>query len=171
MDDAVVLETGLGPIKVLQQHYPHCTVARCLGIPFARISQRWASPRPTSGLEQEPNYLPGPSSRIYSCTSYGPGCPQSKAPLFDINSIPLFGRENENGNSISIRPKKEDEFECLNLNIFLPFSTCGTLSSKLLPVIVWVHGGAYVVGAGSVDLYGASLLFYFVPSGMQLEFC
>lgn len=44
--------------------------------------------------------------------------------------------------------------DCLTLNVWTP-----TLAkSAKLPVIVWIHGGAYVFGAGSVPVYdGASM--------------
>ncbi|MFT3732938.1 MAG: carboxylesterase/lipase family protein [Hyphomicrobium sp.] len=48
-------------------------------------------------------------------------------------------------------PLSED---CLYLNVWTP-----TLSSKAkLPVIVWIHGGGYVLGAGSLPVYDGTAM-------------
>ena len=75
----------------------------------------------------------------FSATSYGPICPQTPGMLemvFNMNSSHM----NE---------------DCLNLNVFTSRTpTEGTA----LPVLVWIHGGAYTNGAGSVPCYhGQSL--------------
>jgi len=44
--------------------------------------------------------------------------------------------------------KLEDMSEdCLNLNVFVPHEAS---SSPLLPVMVWIHGGAFVVGSNTI---------------------
>ena len=64
--------------------------------------------------------------------------------------------------TLAVRPDAEDEFAYLNLNIYTPASISGwtaLLSAKKLSVLVWIHGGSYQVGAGSVDAYdGTSLV-------------
>ena len=42
----------------------------------------------------------------------------------------------------------QDEFECLNLNI----TTVGDAGKKL-PVMVWIHGGAFALGANTPDVF------------------
>ncbi|KIM95827.1 hypothetical protein OIDMADRAFT_133653 [Oidiodendron maius Zn] len=56
-----------------------------------------------------------------------------------------------------------DEFNCLNLNIWVPVAAKGNLDgvamkTRLL-VLVWVHGGSYMVGAdGGFNLYDGTEL-------------
>ena len=50
----------------------------------------------------------------------------------------------------SVRAMAED---CLNLTIWTPGAdTAGR------PVLVWLHGGAWMTGAGSLDWYDGSVL-------------
>lgn len=69
---------------------------------------------------------------IADATSYGPACPQPTFP-----NMPL-----ELG-----APQGED---CLRLNVFAP---AGTAPGDAKPVMVWLHGGAYVLGSASQPLY------------------
>ena len=75
----------------------------------------------------------------FSATSYGSICPQTPGMLemvFNMNSSHM----------------SED---CLNLNVFTPRIPTEEMS---LPVLVWIHGGAYTNGAGSIPCYhGGSL--------------
>ena len=75
----------------------------------------------------------------FIATSYGPICPQTPGMLemvFNMNSSHM----NE---------------DCLNLNVFTPRIPTDGMS---LPVLVWIHGGAYTNGAGSIPCYhGGSL--------------
>ena len=153
-DESVTLTTQIGRFKARWQdhhsrepNFPPLRILKCLGLQYADIPYRWAAPRE--------RILPRPG--VEDCTKFGPGCPQAPQPLFDIDSIPLFGRLGPGG--FPIRAETEDEFACLNLNIFAPLDAVGDtavtgIAEKRLPVLVWVHGGAYVVGAGGVELYG-----------------
>lgn len=131
-------------------------VLKVLGIQYAGIPYRWAAPRKLSSS------TPWPGTR--DCTQYGPGCPQIGRALFGVENVPMFGQLGADaaGNpTMAIRPDREDEFACLNLNIYTPArrgtdETAGTAflaSARRLPVLVWIHGGSYQVGAGSVDAY------------------
>src|SRR5690606_20415931 len=51
-----------------------------------------------------------------------------------------------------IGPQSED---CLYLNVYAP-SGAGPANKK--PVMVWIHGGAFVIGAGSQSIYDATKL-------------
>lgn len=81
---------------------------------------------------QAPQPLPAPSAAtVLAATQFGPACPQA-------GQIALQQSEN-----------------CLFLNIWVP--STATASSNL-PVMVFIHGGAFVSGAGSLAFYdGASL--------------
>ena len=43
--------------------------------------------------------------------------------------------------------------DCLNLNVWAPADSLGTGS---LPVLIWIHGGAFVNGSGAVSMYDGS---------------
>lgn len=45
--------------------------------------------------------------------------------------------------------------DCLYLNVWVP---SGATSTSKLPVMVFIHGGAFVTGAGSLDVYNGSVL-------------
>jgi para-nitrobenzyl esterase len=75
----------------------------------------------------------------FNATSYGPICPQTPGMLemvFNMNASHM----NE---------------DCLNLNVFTPRTPTEGMS---LPVLVWIHGGAYTNGAGSVPCYHGNSL-------------
>ena len=71
-------------------------------------------------------------------TKFGPICPQVPGML-----EAMLGFDDSN--------MSED---CLNLNVFTRNAPTGTK----LPVLVWIHGGAYTNGAGSIPWYHGSAL-------------
>lgn len=59
--------------------------------------------------------------------------------------------------------QESSETDCLVLNVFAPHGAAkavsdGSQGTAMRPVIVFLHGGAFVVGSGSQGLYNASLL-------------
>ena len=72
-------------------------------------------------------------------TKFGPICPQVPGMLESMLGF--------DGSNMS-----ED---CLNLNVFTRSAPVG---SSTLPVLVWIHGGAYTNGSGSIPWYHGSAL-------------
>jgi para-nitrobenzyl esterase len=98
------------------------------GIPFAK--------KPVGELRFQPPAPPEAWEGTFEATEFGPVCTQNK----DIAA--MLGAPVEN--------MSED---CLYLNIWAPAGP-----RKGLPVMVWIHGGAFRAGSGSSPLYdGASL--------------
>lgn len=74
-------------------------------------------------------------------TRHGPICPQAPGLL-------------ESTMGAALPPMDED---CLSLGVFVPPSTVGGMATPR-PVLVWIHGGAYVNGSGSTPWYDGSSL-------------
>jgi para-nitrobenzyl esterase len=71
-------------------------------------------------------------TEVADATRYGPVCPQ---PTFANMPLDLGAAQGE---------------DCLRLNVWTP---CGAQPGDRKPVMVWLHGGAYVLGSGSQALY------------------
>ncbi|KAI7090259.1 hypothetical protein KC356_g1741 [Hortaea werneckii] len=100
----------------------HSGVEAFLSIPYAQDTSgehRFKPPRP---------YVPTPGTEI-SATVAGPTCPQQKGAPF----APLFLQ--------NVTDVSED---CLHLNIERPI---GTRSHARLPVMVFIHGGSFIIGS------------------------
>jgi para-nitrobenzyl esterase len=104
-------------------------VVQFRGIPFAAP--------PIGALRFRAPQPPVPWHGTLETTRYGPLAPQNASPL-------------ESMLGASRRPISED---CLTLNVWTP-----ALDDGGRPVMVWIHGGAYETGTGSIPWYdGASL--------------
>ncbi|KAJ2918952.1 hypothetical protein MD484_g1414, partial [Candolleomyces efflorescens] len=86
---------------------------------------------------------------VTDATQHGPICPQPGGRLL-VEEL-LFGVPEDR---LPKQTLKQDEFECLNLNITCP---AGLTQSSRLPVMIWVHGGADR-GSGSHWMYDAGPL-------------
>ncbi|KAJ2925090.1 hypothetical protein H1R20_g11996, partial [Candolleomyces eurysporus] len=86
---------------------------------------------------------------VTDATQHGPICPQPDGRRL-VEEL-LFGVPEDR---IPKQTLKQDEFECLNLNITCP---AGLTQSSRLPVMIWVHGGADR-GSGSHWMYDAGPL-------------
>lgn len=80
---------------------------------------------------------PEPWTDVADATAYGGICPQPVLPALPLGST-----------------ARMDE-DCLFLNVW---AASGTDVGAAKPVMVWVHGGAYVYGAGSQPLYSGRAL-------------
>ncbi|GIY25234.1 acetylcholinesterase-1 [Caerostris darwini] len=54
----------------------------------------------------------------------------------------------------SFMPVTKPTEDCLFLNVWTPVKTCG----EPLPVMVWIHGGAFAFGSSDLDVYDGSVL-------------
>jgi para-nitrobenzyl esterase len=105
-------------------------VVRATGIPYA-TAERFAAP------EAFPDWI----EPLYA-TIDAPASPQ----------LAMTAMDRIVGDSTGGLPQDEN---CQNLSITMPE---GMAPGELLPVMVWIHGGAYAVGAGDAALYDPSSL-------------
>ena len=96
-------------------------VDKFLGIPYAEP--------PTGQLRFARPVIKSKFTRPFDATRFGPACPQ------DPEQMKLW---------IPGDPYISED--CLSLNIFRPSAT----NQSLLPVMIWLHGGAYVIGQSSI---------------------
>ncbi|KAJ5950076.1 hypothetical protein N7454_001660 [Penicillium verhagenii] len=104
------------------------------GIPYASVNKRWTHSTITHTLESP-----------FDATNFGPRCVQNT------------GHVLVTGGTTDPTPG-DDEFKCLNLNICVPKDSLpgpdgNSSNGSLLPVLVWIHGGAFAYGANSVSRY------------------
>lgn len=103
-----------------------------LGVPYAAPpveGARWRDPRPVTAWQGRRD-----------ATRYGPACYQSLAGAWGPYTQEF----------VAGAPVSED---CLTLNVWKP-----SAARKRLPVLVFIHGGAFQGGAGSLPVYNGSNL-------------
>jgi para-nitrobenzyl esterase len=99
---------------------------------------RYGAP-PVGDLRWRAPVAPEPWTEVADATAFGPVSPQPKSP------IPLG-------------PGTRISEDCLFLNVWAPSGGDAAESAAAKPVMVWVHGGAYIFGSGSQPLYDGRAL-------------
>ncbi|MCH8562125.1 carboxylesterase family protein [Nesterenkonia sp. YGD6] len=105
-------------------------VLKASGIPYAR-AQRFQPPQPVDDW-----------SEPYSALDPAPACPQWRIRELE----PVMGSQTGR--------LPQDE-HCQNLTVTTPENR---QQGELLPVMVWIHGGSYISGAGDAPIYDPSAL-------------
>ncbi|OQV06642.1 hypothetical protein CLAIMM_11184 [Cladophialophora immunda] len=142
----------LGDFQVQGYINPHTQVANFLGIQYATIPARFRQAQlvDTANIAVEGSL---------NATQYGPRCPQTDRRTRGDEH--LFG---ELPRSFDF-PK--DEFGCLRLNVYTPRDIP---AGKLLPVLVWIHGGGFTFADGGADFDGNYLVQHSVLSGRPIVY-
>lgn len=90
---------------------------------------------------QAPELAPLPAGDV-DATQLAASCPQVSFPLIDEVLD-------------QVEPKLPTDEDCLHLSITMP---ADTPPDAKLPVMVWIHGGSYVTGAGDLPIYAPAAL-------------
>ncbi len=120
-----VIETKSGPVSGAEDR----GIQTFKGIPFAAPpvgDLRWAAPQPVESWTQ-----------VRACTEFGNCAMQPE------------GMAGGGDNALAVMADVGDPDEnCLYLNVYTP-----ACDGKKRPVMVWIHGGAFVMGSSSQGLY------------------
>jgi carboxylesterase type B len=115
---------------IISPAIPDGSVLEFRGVPYGKIPGRFQRP-----------HLVGKLSSPHDGSKYGPMCPSVRIEtILGDTILDLIGPAPN---------QPQDEFECLNLNIAVPKKVVGKI-----PVLIWIHGGAFVLGANT-DRYAA----------------
>lgn len=120
-------------------------VAQFLGIPFAEQPlgpRRWLPPAPKSRQNE-----------TIQAKQFGHACPQ---PQSDENVPPNIWLTD--APEFMITPEDYQGEDCLSVNVWAPWAADHDLKHevKLLPVIVWLYGGGFQTGGGTVPYQNPS---------------
>lgn len=104
-------------------------VVRATGIPYAK-AKRYREPVAVDRY-----------ATVVEATQKSPACPQTK----DSPTAIMFG--------VDLQASLVESENCLNLSVTRPAN-----NHEDLPVMVWIHGGSYVSGAGDVPIFNPQAL-------------
>ncbi|KAJ4384573.1 hypothetical protein N0V86_000173 [Didymella sp. IMI 355093] len=134
----------LGAIKGLRD--AQTSLIKILGLPYGTIPQRFGRAEPLKSLSNTPRFKNG----VFDATKPGASSVQPWGSVtMDASNIPL---------PTDNLPDDEEQLEnCLNLSIRLPqvcINSDGSLRTDAkLPVLVFIHGGAFFLGSGNRPYY------------------
>ncbi|XP_039358081.1 acetylcholinesterase-like [Mauremys reevesii] len=131
-DDGTVVLTTSGPVRGKRLPAGSGTVTAFLGIPYAKP--------PVGALRFQKPLPHQPWSHVLEATSFGNACHQP--PLTDYPDADIFFLNT---------PQSED---CLFLNVWMPHPRPPVPA----PILVWIHGGGFYMGATSVELHSGRFL-------------
>lgn len=114
------------------------SAAAYIGIRYAQAPVRW----------QNPQALTTPWTGTFSATQYGNICYQSKPGPPPPTSC--TGTNCPNPLPACTQAKPTQSEDCLYLNVWVPNNTAPNAG---LPVMVYIHGGAFLEGSGSTPLF------------------
>lgn len=123
-----IVETRYGQVRGERKD----DVVSWKGIPYAAP--------PVGALRFRPPQPPEPWQGERDTTRFGPVAAQSRDPRIAMLS--------------GVGEKVVSDEDCLYLNVFAPAEVSGDAArAARLPVLVWIHGGSFVMGSGSTPLY------------------
>jgi carboxylesterase type B len=134
----------LGAIKGLRD--ANTSLIKILGLPYGTIPQRFGRAELLKSLSNTPRF----QNNVFDATKPGASSVQPWGSVtMDASNIPL---------STDNLPDDEEQSEdCLNLSVRLPpvcINSDGTLRTDAkLPVLVFIHGGAFFLGSGNRPYY------------------
>ncbi|KAJ4412753.1 hypothetical protein N0V91_000515 [Didymella pomorum] len=135
---------GLGAIRGLQD--ANTSLIKILGLPYGTVPQRFGRAEPLNSLSKTPRF----QNNVFDATKPGASSVQPWGSVtMDASNIPLP--------TDNLPDDEEQSEDCLNLSIRLP-PTCidsnGSLRTDArLPVLVFIHGGAFFLGSGNRPYY------------------
>lgn len=127
----------LGPLEGL----PRDSLVQFMNLPYASIPQRFARSKLRTG-----RLMPSDHAPPYDATKPGPSSIQP------LGSAKMDAEGNQLPTE-NLGEESQSELDCLNLQITMPASALSTNTSKKLPVLVFLHGGAFFLGAGTRGYY------------------
>lgn len=134
----------LGVIKGLRD--AHTSIINILGLPYGTIPQRFGRAEPLKSLSISSRF----QNDVFDATRLGASSVQPWGSVtMDASNIPLP--------TDNLPDDEEQSEDCLNLSIRLPpscLSSNGTIRTEAkLPVLVFIHGGAFFLGSGNRPYY------------------
>jgi len=134
-----VVNTTAGPVEGLQS----TNFTAYLGIPYANAG-RWEVPED-----------PSPWVEPFQANQYGPVCWPGAGTENNFGKFmfplveELFETSNEPWNIVAA-PENSVSEDCLSINVYSPNATA---TGDLLPVMVWIYGGGFMLGDGNGFTY------------------